>query len=54
MKALITLAIAIVANAKPQISSATQFADGKIVGGEEAPKRKFANSKYNSEFDCLR
>ena len=40
MKAFFILAFVAVAYAKPQGSPALGFADGRIIGGEEAPLRK--------------
>ena len=40
MRGLIIFAIIYLAYAKPKIHPAVQFAGGKIIGGEEAPKRK--------------
>ena len=41
MKVLLVLTIATLATAKPQGGQPTQ--GGKIVGGEEAPERKYHN-----------
>ena len=40
MRVLTILAIVSLTYAKPKIHPAVQFAGGRIIGGEEAPKRK--------------
>ena len=40
MRVLTILSIVSLTYAKPKIHPAVQFAGGRIIGGEEAPKRK--------------
>ena len=41
MKSLIFLCLVALASAKPRINPSIKFANGKIIGGQEAPKRKY-------------
>ena len=41
MKSLIFLCLVALASAKPRMNPSIKFANGKIIGGQEAPKRKY-------------
>ena len=47
MKLLVILAISSLAYAK-HLNPAIRFADSKIIGGSEAPKRNFSISNYTN------
>ena len=44
MKVLVILAISTLAYAKPKLNPTIRFADSKIIGGSEAPKRNFSKT----------
>ena len=53
MNVLVILAISTLAYAKPKLNPTIRFADSKIIGGSEAPKRNFSEPLL-SQFSTIK